>query len=355
MEILKPTDPLSFQVAWESTLKCNMDCSYCGDGHDNSQSHPGLAASLNTVDFIFDYLELQMKTRTHRFAGLNIQGGESVNHPKIVDILKYIQVKKARVDYNLSVALITNATAVATRWARVVDLVDYFTISFHAELDFKNKPRFLNNVLYLAEKNKNFQVNIMMHPRHWQDCLTMIKFCQTHKIQYHLRQIDHHWLDRRFNYTAEQVEFLTGARPVNLKDKAIAVIKNGFDLDSQGRSCCGGNSLCADGCNVTRVVNRFKGWHCSVDKYFLYIRQTTGEVFTNKDCQMTWDGTVGPIGNLKDTQKILDRVRQGTPTIVCKKTKCWCGLCAPKASTAEKFNTLNHMYANEATSQSTDQ
>lgn len=355
MEILKPVDPLSFQVAWESTLKCNMDCSYCGDGHDNTQSHPSLAESLHTVDFIFDYLELQMQNRTHRIAGLNIQGGESVNHPKIVQIMEYIQEKKKAVDYSLSVALITNATSVATRWARIVDLVDYFTVSFHAELNVKNKSRFLINVLYLKEQNKNFQVNIMMHPHHWQKCITMIEFCKKHKIQYHLRQIDHHWFDRRFNYTAEQVEFLTGSRPVSLKEKTIAVVKSGFDLDAQGRSCCGGNSMCADGCSVTRVTNRFKGWHCSVDKYFLYIRQTTGEVFTNKDCKMNWDGDVGPIGNLKDTQQILNRLQQGTPTIVCKKSKCWCGLCAPKAATAEKFNSINHMYATEAMLQLKDQ
>lgn len=354
METLIPLEPLSFQVAWESTLKCNMDCSYCGDGHDNSKSHPSLEESLRTVDFIFDYLKIQMQNRKHRIAGLNIQGGESVNHPDIVEILEYIQEKKKTVDYSLSVALITNATTVAKRWNSITKLVDYFTISFHAEMDWKQKTRFLHNVQYLKENNKNFQVNIMMHPRFWQECVKMVEFCQEQNMKYHMRQIDHSWFDRRFNYTAEQAEFLTGNRPAKISEKAIALVKKGFDLDAQGRSCCGGNSLCADSCTVNRVKNRFNGWHCSVDKYFLYIRQTTGEVFTNKDCKMNWDGNVGPIGNLKNTQLILDRLKQGTPTIVCKKTKCWCGLCAPKAASADQYEKINRIYAMEVNSQTQD-
>lgn len=331
MEMLIPADPLSFQVAWESTLKCNMDCSYCGDGHDNLQPHPDLASSLQTVDFIFDYLQIQMQNRKHRIAGLNIQGGESINHPKIIEILEYIQEKKLAVDYNLSVALITNATTTANRWKKIVDLVEYFTISFHAEMNLKQRYNFLNNITYLKYKDKNFQVNIMMHPKYWNECIAMIDYCQTHNIKYHMRQIDHSWFDTRFNYTAEQVEYITKKKPASFTDKALALVKNGFDLDAKGRSCCGGNTLCADGCNVNRVVNKFKGWHCSVDKYFLYIKQSTGEVFTNKDCRMNWNGNVGPIGNLNNTEDILNRLRNGTPTIICKKTKCWCGLCAPKS------------------------
>ena len=74
-----------FQVAWESTLKCNLDCSYCGDGHDNSQAHPTLEDSIDTVDFIVEYLNIYMqdKPAEHRYANINIQGGESIYHPNI--------------------------------------------------------------------------------------------------------------------------------------------------------------------------------------------------------------------------------------------------------------------------------
>ena len=84
-----------FQVAWESTLKCNLDCSYCGDGHDNSQKHPSLEESLKTVDFIIEYLNLHMsiKNKNNKFANLNIQGGESIFHPNILEILEFLHIQ----------------------------------------------------------------------------------------------------------------------------------------------------------------------------------------------------------------------------------------------------------------------
>ena len=78
---------------------------------------------------------------------------------------------------------------------------------------------------------------------------------------------------------------------------------------------------------------------------FLYIKQYTGEVFTNKDCKMNWDNKVGAIGNLKDTGQILNRLKTGTPVIICKKNKCWCGLCAPKAAQPEVYKKIMQKYS----------
>lgn len=49
-DILEPLDNLYFSVEWETTLKCNLDCSYCGkDGHDNTKPHPSLDDSLKNT------------------------------------------------------------------------------------------------------------------------------------------------------------------------------------------------------------------------------------------------------------------------------------------------------------------
>jgi MoaA/NifB/PqqE/SkfB family radical SAM enzyme len=361
IDSLVPVNNLSFQVAWESTLKCNMDCSYCGDGHNNRLQHPSLEDSLKTVDFIFEYLQIQMNNKpSHmRIAGLNVQGGESVFHPNIIEILEYIQSKKEKIDYTLTVALITNAVVGQHQWDKVCKLVDHFTVSFHAEGNSTQEGLFKDNVRGLIIRKKSFQVNVMMHPKKelWLKCLKIIRWLKAIKAPYHVRQIDHHWFDIRFNYSPRQVKFLTGKTPTKLTQKIKAVLTRGHDLASTGRACCGGNSMCVNNSYDTKYVegNNFQGWSCSVDKYFLYIRQTTGEVFTNKDCRMTWDDRIGPIGNLKDTRAIIDRLLLGTPTIVCKKTKCWCGLCAPKAATPEKFKIINHKYATEEVPQLKDQ
>ena len=344
----------SFQIAWESTLKCNLDCSYCGDGHDNNQSHPSLEDSLKTVDFIVEYVNLYMSTRPKdiRYANLNIQGGESIFHPNIIEILEYARTRKEKYgDWNLNVSLITNAITGSTRWKKIVELVDYFTISFHPEALDKQHEMFKRNLSYLKDSNKNFHVAVLMHPGYWDKCISMIEWCRIQGIRTVPRQIDHSWTEFRFNYNEKQVEYLTGIQKTPITTKIISFFKNGIDLSAQGRACCGGATLCTDDENEVKYVqgNNFKGWYCSVNRFFLYIRQTTGEVFTNKDCRMNLDGNVGVLGYLQNYDLILSNLKtmieaDTLPDIICKKTSCWCGLCAPKANTKENYESLISKY-----------
>ena len=333
---IEPCQAPMFQIAWESTLKCNLDCSYCGDGHDNSQPHPSLEDSLKTVDFIADYVGFYMKSKpeSQRQANLNIQGGESIFHPHIIEILEYARNKE--VDYQLYVNLITNAVTKPESWKRIAELVNYFTLSFHAESLERQQEQFRTNALHLKEVGKGFHVAVLMHPRHWQTCTAMVEWCKQNDIKHVIRQIDHDPSDTRFDYTKEQAEYIV---PVKIDTSAI-------DLSSQGRACCGGLEMCTNESSSTKYIqgNNFQGWHCSVNKFFLYIRQSTGEVFTNKDCKMNFDGEVGPIGNLSESELILERLTQGVDDIVCKKSRCWCGLCAPKAQSREDYITIMKRY-----------
>lgn len=349
----------SFQVAWESTLKCNLDCSYCSTGHDNSIDHPSLDESLRTVDFIVDYLNLYMLSRPEhmRFSNLNIQGGESIFHPHIIEILEYLKTKKEFYkDWNLSVGLITNGITSTYRWKKLSNLVDYFTMSYHSESLPKQQDMFRNNVLHLRDQKKNFKVLILMHPKHWDNCTEMIGWCKENNIEYIARQIDHSWLDFRFNYNTSQTEFLTGMKKIPVTTKVISIFKNGIDLSSQGRSCCGGEVLCTDVDKQTTYIkgNNFKGWHCSVNRFFLYVRQSTGEIYTNRDCKMNFNGDVGAIGYLKNGEAILRNLKEKLdtntlPDIICKKSSCWCGLCAPKASDKDTYNNIMEKYLNANT------
>jgi len=343
---LDTLEPNYFHIEWESTLKCNLDCSYCGDGHNNKIPHPSLEDSLHTLDFIVDYVSVQFKTRPKALqqASLNILGGESLFHPNILEILDYVDQKKKQVDWQFYIGTITNAVVGKRLWKSIVEMLDYFTVSFHAEALPKQRKQVKDNLLYLKKQNKNFHVSIMMHPKQWDVCINMIEFCKNHDMRYETRQIDHDWFDWRFNYTPEQAEFITGKRPASLLQTATAIVTQGVNLSAEGRACCGGQTLCTNSGCTKFVDNRFKGWNCSVDKFFLYIRQTTGEIFTNKDCRMNFDGKVGPIGNLKNTQALLDRVEQGTDTIVCKKSRCWCGICAPKALDKKDYESIMTRY-----------
>jgi hypothetical protein len=116
----------------------------------------------------------------------------------------------------------------------------------------------------------------------------------------------------------------------------------------EGRSCCGGRRLSLNGdlkSNVGFVPKQgFTGWYCSVNWFFLFVRQLDGEVFTNKDCRMSTTGKYESLGNLNNSQKIINTLKNqlstNMPIIQCVKDICRCGFCAPKAKNREDFENL---------------
>jgi hypothetical protein len=54
----------------------------------------------------------------------------------------------------------------------------------------------------------------------------------------------------------------------------------------------------------------FKGWHCSVNWFFMHIEQQTDSVFHHQTCQAQFGQTRGPIGKLSEGDKILAELKQ---------------------------------------------
>jgi hypothetical protein len=66
---------------------------------------------------------------------------------------------------------------------------------------------------------------------------------------------------------------------------------------------------------------------------------------------MNFDGTVSPIGNLSNAQGIINELKtqlaNGQPVIQCKKQKCLCGICAPKAKDLDTYKSIMKKYQKE--------
>jgi MoaA/NifB/PqqE/SkfB family radical SAM enzyme len=94
---LDPGNSPSFLLDWELTMKCNLSCTYCESGvyggRDNTTAHPPLAQCLQTIDFMFEYVDLYMTNRPNglKYVILNVYGGESLHHPDIVTILQAVK------------------------------------------------------------------------------------------------------------------------------------------------------------------------------------------------------------------------------------------------------------------------
>jgi hypothetical protein len=144
-------------------------------------------------------------------------------------------------------------------------------------------------------------------------------------------------------YTVEQQEWLWKENGVNTKANKPA---GGNEI---GRSCCGG--ICLKGKienewqSIKLVNTEFKDWHCMVDWYFLYIAQHKNLVYHHQNCKALHGGSIGPIGSLDDTGKMLsdlkNRISQNNVEhIICPNNRCGCGMCAPKAKSLDDFNLI---------------
>ena len=353
---LDPSNVPSFLLDWELTKLCNLDCSYCpvdtvgyDGGHDNSTAHPPLAECLQSIDFMYEYVDLYMKYKkpSQRNVVLNIYGGESLFHPDIVEILEQVRerYKPYQDRWHLTVICTTNAIVGPRHWHCIVPLIDEFTVSYHPENLPKQKEQFKHNILHLQAVKARFKTVIMMHnnPEYFSDSEDMIEFCKRHGIRHVAKPLDN-W-QPEWQYTGEQYNRLKTywMAPVT------ATTKDRVQAIEEGRACCGGRRLSLNGdlkSNVNFVTRQgFEGWSCSVNWFFLFVQQLTGAVYTNKDCKVSTSGQVEPLGSVQEYSKIIDTLRnqlesKTLPVIKCVKETCRCGFCAPKAQDPAVFREL---------------
>jgi hypothetical protein len=361
-----PANRISFLLDWELTLKCNLDCDYCETGayggHDNSTKHPSLADCVQTIDFMFEYVDLYMSTKPQgiRYVILNVYGGEALNHPDIVEILKTVREKYLPYQdrWQLTVTTTTNAIVSKKILSQIVPLIDEFTVSYHTNNTARQKQQFKDNLLDIKAHGKRQKCIVLMHaePELFEDSQGMIEWLTNNDIKYLPRQLDSKV--EEFNYNDKQVVWFNKL----YNDKSYNSVTNIVDSDKEkddkinltevGRACCGGRQLCKDQNHKSRnffVDNKFPDWYCSVNHFFVYIKQVTREIFVNKDCKMSFDGSVGPIGTLDHSKELLQTTREQLtnnilPVIQCKKGHCLCGLCAPKAQDLNTYNSIMKKY-----------
>jgi hypothetical protein len=361
-----PNSRITFLLDWELTMKCNLDCSYCPTGiyggHDNSTKHPKLEDCLKTIDFMYKYADLYMSKKVNgiKHVVLNVYGGESLYHPSIVKILENARSKYSGYSdrWPLTITTTTNAVVPSKKIKEITKFVDEFTCSYHSEASEKQQQQFKDNVLLIKNSGRRVKCIILMHADQelFDYSLSMIEWCKQHDIKYLPRQLDHDETAIEFNYNNQQVIWFDNLYKQKSNNDNHNVtfksVNDRHDLADSGRACCGGRQLCKDKNYKNRefyVENKFTDWHCSVNEFFLYVKQVNGEIFTNKDCKMSYNSTVSPIGHLSDTDTLLSFVKEhidnnSMPIIQCKKTRCLCGLCAPKAKDLTDFNLIMKKY-----------
>ena len=363
-EVLEPAiDPnnrITFLLDWELTMKCNLDCSYCSTGtyggHDNSTTHPPKLECIKTLDFMFEYVDqyMQRKPNGLKYVVLNVYGGESLHHPDIVEILSQIQSKYQPYQdkWHLTVTTTTNAIVPNKTLLKIIPYIDEFTVSSHVESTDKQKQQFKDNLLTIRDSNKRLKCIVMMHndSQLFQEAQDFLSWLAANHIRSLAKQID----GANRSYNKQQIKWFNSEYQSKTYGVANLIDSdNSLELSDVGRACCGGRQTCLDQNYKDRqyyiLDNKFPDWYCSVNEFFLFVKQVNGEVYVNKDCKMNFNGTVGPIGNLSDTKKIINELVNVQPIIQCKKHTCYCGLCAPKAKNLDTYKSIMKKYQKDYT------
>jgi hypothetical protein len=322
-----------------------------------------MADCLSALDFMFAYADLYMNSKPKgiRYVILNVYGGEALHHPDIVEILSTIQSKYQPYSdrWPLTVTTTTNAIVSSHRLEQIIPYIDEFTVSYHSESSLKQQQQFRDNLLAIKQSGKRQKCIVMMphESTHFQQAVDMIDWLNQNDIKILPKQLDDGTKTDSYNQTQIQwfdkfYQSKTFNQPMNLLE---GVEKS--NLTDIGRSCCGGRQTCVDQNYKQRhfyVDNKFPNWYCSVNQFFLHVKQVNGEIFVNKDCKMNFDGTVGPIGNLNNVDQILTTLKDqldnnSQPVIQCKKYNCLCGLCAPKAKNLDTYKSIMKKYQKDCT------
>jgi MoaA/NifB/PqqE/SkfB family radical SAM enzyme len=339
---IKLKNPEPMTVTWDLGRRCNYDCSYCeATRHNNFSRHRSLDELKQTLKFIKEYAELY----GYEHVNINFTGGEPTTNPIFFEFAEY-----AKLQNFFKLGLTTNGAFSPKFLDNIENNFDWVTVSYHAESNAKLKDTVINNIKSLSLRNIRLQTNIMMHVDYWDECVKVCDQMKAANIKYNPRPIgdgnitrsgwfkDIDGTDRRTShqYNQEQQDWYFKQMGLSPSSKES---KEGTEL---GRNCCGGRCVLAkvdrDYEEVNLIDTHFKGWYCSVNRYFLHIDNETELVYHHQTCQAMFNGKRGSIGSLSDTQKILEYVKENKNNIiVCPNQRCGCGMCVPKSKDLSEF------------------
>ena len=347
-----PNQKMTMLIDWLVTLKCNYDCAYCPigpDGHDNSTQHPPYDVCIKMLEQMYQYTDVVMsyKKETFKDAILNIYGGESVYHPRILDIMSETsrRYEKYKDNWRLKRRLTTNGTASAKNWKILCDHIEGVTMSYHSPGPAKLKTVFKNNIEHLVDIKMEHDVVVLMYPQKdfWQDCVEFMRWSKANKVNARAKMLDGPFHYRE-NHLEDLKEFID---PSELKDWDTST-----KPDNQSRGCCGGRKMCSNrnikeySMLVPRGPQGFVGWQCSANQFFLHGNNVTEQYYTNKDCKVKLDGTRGAIADINTMPDYIESMKglAQLPTLRCVQRECLCGTCAPKSSDPQKLKEILGIY-----------
>tara|TARA_B110000503_G_scaffold99799_1_gene149296 strand:- start:29437 stop:30531 length:1095 start_codon:yes stop_codon:yes gene_type:complete len=341
-----------------------------------------------TADFIERYHTIYSSARKGKWdIMLSFTGGEPTLNPAFYQLIPYLKEKYPDVKLNLT----TNGTWGERKGQFLIDQLDSITVSYHCEGTDKQKELIRKNLLRVNDKIP-VKVNVMMHVDYFEESVDFIEnFLKPNNIKFIPRVIGDdgmyraEWFKdadgamRRTShiYSEEQLEYLNSHwnkknKEVNLNSAPVEFKAEDGLARKMGRMCCGGRCMTVkQGGEVKDTMfieqSNFYGYNCMINWFFLHIEEDRDAVYHHQTCMAKLPGApqpniditkfqghsftdrVGPICTLSEGDTYLDWL-QGqfddgkTPTMICPRTHCGCGVCIAKAKDPIDFKTVANKF-----------
>lgn len=302
LDHVHPESGRTFLVNWCVTSVCNYRCSYCLPTlHDSRHHFPTVATVLTT------FRQIQEQRPNHRI-GFEFTGGEVALWPHFLDCAGELKRAGART------TILSNGSRPLSWWEKATPLLDNVVLSFHSE--FAPFDHFLE-VVTLLSKRVSLHVNVIMHPRLFDQCLAASRI---------LRRLDGFTLalqpvlvdlgaqdSKMVSYTSDQLDVIQNPRRYLREPSAN---QSGHGHQFRGpiylEDATGQRFVRTPQEMLASKHNRWRGWTCSMGLQQVAI-ELDGSIYGGFCRQGS------QLGNVHER-----RIALPTEPVVCRKDSCSC-------------------------------
>jgi MoaA/NifB/PqqE/SkfB family radical SAM enzyme len=269
-------------VDWGVSNVCNFRCSYCP-----TRTHLGDFPFV-AIDKILDFskrINDHYKTKMGKDVYFLYTGGEVTLYK---DFLFLIETQKKNGN---KIGISTNGSRDLTFWSKAKYFLDNISISYHDE--FTDLDHFIK-VINTVKDTAFTHVNIMIRPGEVDKCIKAAYRVhdETDEVTIDL-QIVLRDFKEPFEYTDDERKIVLDAcSDINSKLK-LKRERNTYRGLMKLEYDDGSSELIKAGDIVTRKMNSWKGWDCSIGLELMVI-DINGDIFRS------WCGQAEPIGNVND-------------------------------------------------------
>jgi MoaA/NifB/PqqE/SkfB family radical SAM enzyme len=286
---------------------CNFQCWYCWpESHAGDIKWPDYDLLVTNLSHLLNYYLEHTDKKKFQIAML---GGEVTHWPQFLNFIQYFKDR-----YDCIFSMHTNASKKLDWWATAATYLDAVSISHHAE--FSNASHNKDVADYLYSKNVIVNIQVMMDPTRWDQCVQAVEYFKSSKYWWSIRQIEIIHAD--IKYSTEQKKTLDtlrtrGTNPwFYFRNNKIPSSKVSV-IDTAGKTY-----KVDDHALLTDRLNNFRGWECNVGVDWLNIKPdgTISGICGNK----LYDQSA--VYNIFD-KNFTETFQPTITTTVCQ-TDCWC-------------------------------